>query len=116
MWTPDRMQHKKAVSAACADLSCRFVKEASAKKAEMLADVDFLDVTVRQESMNNVPGQETFFLLCVGGGAYQGKAFWNNKTGRQPIQIQLGVVPCYALTLVLYCVHIFLYQLCVNTG
>ena len=74
-----------------------------------LADVDFLDVTVRQESMNNVPGQETFFLLCV-GGAYQGKAFWNNKTGRQPIQIQLGVVPCYALTLVLYCVHTFLYQ------
>ena len=37
-----------------------------------LADIDFLDVTVRQESMNNVPGQ--------------------------PIQIQLGVVPCYALT------------------
>ena len=109
MWTPDKMQHKKAVSAACADLTCRFVKEASSKKTEMLArgsahtirrldqggidgdvrrrryatrrcmpgalrlaDIDFLDVTVRQESMNNVAGQ--------------------------PIQIQLGVVPCYALT------------------
>ena len=41
-------------------------------KTEMLSDIDFLDVTVRQETMNNVPGQQ--------------------------IQLQLGVVPCCALT------------------
>ncbi len=57
-WAPIRLQHqKKTVSAACHDLSCRFAKEASSSKAEMLADIDFLDVTVRQETMNNVPAQ-----------------------------------------------------------
>ncbi len=40
-------QQKKAISAACHELSCRFAKEASATKPEMLADIDFLDVTVR---------------------------------------------------------------------
>ena len=65
-----RLRHqKRTVSAACHDLSCRFAKEASSTKAEMLADIDFLDVTVRQEMMHNVPGQL--------------------------VQIQLGVVPCY---------------------
>ena len=38
----------------------------------MLADVDFMDVNVRQENINNVPGQ--------------------------PVQIQLGVVLSYGLT------------------
>ena len=42
-------------------------------KAEMLSDIDFLDITVRNETMNTVPGA--------------------------PVQIQLGVVPAYALTL-----------------
>ena len=42
-------------------------------KAEMLSDIDFLDVTARPETLNNVPGQ--------------------------PVQIQLGTVPSYALTI-----------------
>ena len=47
-WHPDKVQQqKKAISAACHALSYRFAKEASATKPEMLADVDFLDVTVR---------------------------------------------------------------------
>ena len=72
-WSPDKLPtQKQVVSAACAELTCRFAKEASKNKTEMLSDIDFLDVTVRQETMNNVPGQ--------------------------PIQLQLGVVPCYALT------------------
>ena len=39
-------------------------------KAEMLSDIDFLDVTARPEALNNVPGQ--------------------------PVQFQLGTVPSYA--------------------
>ena len=77
MWAPDKLRSKKAVSAACADLTCRFAKEAAQNKTEMLADVDFLDVTVRQETMNNVQGQ--------------------------PVQVQLGVVPCYACLSDCYC-------------
>ncbi len=47
-WHPGKVQQqKKAISAACHELSCRFAKEASATKPEMLADIDFLDVTVR---------------------------------------------------------------------
>ena len=69
-WSPDKMRSKKAVPASCAQLTCRFAKEAAQNKKEMLADIDFIDVAVRQETMNNAPGQ--------------------------PIQVQLGVVPCYA--------------------
>ncbi len=47
-WHPGKVQHqKKAISAACPELSCRFAKEASASKPEMLADIDFVDVNVR---------------------------------------------------------------------
>ena len=74
-WTPGFMQQKsKALSATHPGLSCRFVKEASyTAKKELMSDVDFLDVTVRQETMQNVPGA--------------------------PVQVQLGVVPCYAWNL-----------------
>ena len=72
-WHPDRLPEKrKAVSAASPELMCRFAIEAPMSKSEMLADIDFVDVCVRQETMTNVPGA--------------------------PVQIQLGVVPAYALT------------------
>ena len=72
-WFPDKLpQKRKVISASCPELTARFVKEASTSKSEMLADIDFMDVNVRQESINNVPGQ--------------------------PVQIQLGVVPGYGLT------------------
>ena len=41
-------------------------------KKQWLPDVDFMDVSARQESINNVAGK--------------------------PVQLQLGVVPSYALT------------------
>ena len=41
-------------------------------KTELMADVDHLDVVPRAESLNTVPGQ--------------------------PVMLQLGVVPAYALT------------------
>ena len=50
-------QQKKAISAACHELSCRFAKEASATKPEMLADVDFLDVTVPPRLMPTFGGK-----------------------------------------------------------
>ena len=63
---------KKAVSASFPELSCRFAKESSVDKPSMLPDIDFLDVTARNETMNTVPGA--------------------------PVQVQLGMVPCYSLT------------------
>ena len=74
----------------------RFVKESSLKKQELLADIagrriahralpprpsaqgeklrqlDHMDITVRQETLTNVPGQ--------------------------PVLVQLPIIPCYALT------------------
>ena len=35
-WYPDKLRSKKGVSAACAELTCRFVKEAAKNKTEML--------------------------------------------------------------------------------
>ena len=70
---PGKIEKKKAISAAFPELSCRFAKETSMSKTEMLSDIDFLDITVRSETLSNVPGA--------------------------PVQIQLGVVPAYALTL-----------------
>ena len=55
-WHPPFSVKKKAVSASFPELSCRFAKEASVTKASMLPDIDFIDVTARQETMNTVPG------------------------------------------------------------
>ena len=55
-WFPDKLsQKRKAISASCPDLAARFVKEASMTKTDMLADIDFIDVTARQENIN-MPG------------------------------------------------------------
>jgi len=73
-WFPDKLpQKRKRVSASCPELTARFMKEAAMDKKEMLADVDFMDINVRQENINNVPGNPA-------------------------VQIQLGVVPSYGLT------------------
>ena len=45
------------------DLSCRFVKEGSMDKSELLADIDHVDVTARAESLNTVPGQPVMLQL-----------------------------------------------------
>ena len=50
-------------------------------KDEMHPDVDFVDLAVRQETMNTVPGA--------------------------PCQIQLGIVPCYGLTGTPFFLHMF---------
>ncbi len=70
-WFPDKLPHKKAISASCPELTARFMKESALEKKQMLADIDFIDCNVRQENIN-LPGQ--------------------------PVLIQLGLVPCYGLT------------------
>ena len=71
-WHPTNAERRKAVSATFPELVCRFAKESSKDKPELLSEIDFLDVTARAETLNTVPGA--------------------------PVQLQLGVVPSYALT------------------
>ena len=74
-WHPcgeQQTKRRKVLLASHPDLSCRFVKETSLGKTALMADVDHLDVVPRAESLNAVPGQ--------------------------PVMLQLGVVPAYALT------------------
>ena len=52
------------------ELFARFVKESSLKKKELLADIDHMDISVRQETLTNVQGQ--------------------------PVLVQLPLIPCYA--------------------
>ncbi len=73
-WTPsgETGQKRRKIQASHPDFSCRFVKETSMNKSELLADIDHIDVTPRGETLNNVPGQ--------------------------PILLQAGLIPSYALT------------------
>ena len=40
-------------------------------KQEMLADVDFMDVGVRQENINNIPGQPVQIQLGFNGKSWK---------------------------------------------
>ena len=72
-WTPERPdKDKKALLASHPDLSARFVKEASVSKPILVADEDFIDVSVRQENLMSVPGA--------------------------PVMVQMPLQPCYGLT------------------
>ena len=75
-WHPGATEHKRrALPAYCPDLLARFCKESSLNKAEMLPDVDHMDIGARQEN------------LAVRG---------------EPIMLQLCVAPAYVLTLDAY--------------
>ena len=74
-WHPcgeSQAKRRKVLQASHPELSCRFVKESSLGKSGMMADIDHLDVVPRAETLNTVPGQ--------------------------PVMLQLGCVPAYALT------------------
>ena len=70
-WTPASVESGKALSAGHPELHARFAKESSMSLPSLLPEVDFLDLNVRQETIN-VQGQ--------------------------PVLLQLPLVPCYALT------------------
>ena len=72
-WQPDRdVSDKKALLASHPDLQARFLRESALRKESLLADIDFLDVTIRSEIMPSVQGA--------------------------PAMMQLPLIPCYALT------------------
>ena len=72
-WSPESVEKNKALPASFPNLLVRFVKESSLGKQEMFPDIDFIDVPVRQETMNNVRGE--------------------------PVLVQIPVVPCNSLTI-----------------
>ena len=86
-WQPDRdVSDKKALLASHPDLQARFLRESALRKESLLADIDFLDVTIRSEIMPSVQGA--------------------------PAMMQLPLIPCYALTgdgsslrMLTYCTH-----------
>ena len=56
-WSPDiSSAQRKAVMSSRPDVFARFAKESSMKKAEMIADLDHMDICARQETLNQVPG------------------------------------------------------------
>ena len=72
-WQPDRdAADKKALLASHPDLQARFLRESALRKESLLADIDFLDVTIRSEIMPSVQGA--------------------------PAMLQLPLIPAYALT------------------
>ena len=72
-WQPDRdVADKKALLASHPDLQARFLRESALRKESLLADIDFLDVTIRSEIMPSVQGA--------------------------PAMMQLPLIPSYALT------------------
>ena len=84
-WHPKKAQKGKAISASHPELLVRFAKETSMKKAEMFPEVDFMDVTARQETLANVPGL--------------------------PVLVQVSLVPSYALTVSIYmCIFVCICQ------
>jgi hypothetical protein len=73
-WSPEKPdKDKKALLASHPDLTARFVKEASVNKQELVADVDFIDVAVRQENLTTIPGV--------------------------PVMVQMPLQPSYGLTI-----------------
>ena len=75
-WQPDRdvadKRDQKALLASHPDLQARFLRESALRKESLLADIDFLDVTIRSEIMPSVQGA--------------------------PAMMQLPLIPSYALT------------------
>ena len=72
-WHPKEVKARKAISASHPELLVRFAKESALAKAEMMPDVDFMDVTCRQETLVTIPGA--------------------------PVLLQEPLVPCYGLTI-----------------
>ena len=58
------MTDKKAVLASHPDLQARFLREASLRKESFLADVDFIDCTIRSEIMPSVQGVPAMTADC----------------------------------------------------
>ena len=63
-------QKKLRAGRRCSPLTRSYLLASSLKKKELLADIDQMDISVRQETLTNVQGQ--------------------------PVLVQLPLIPCYA--------------------
>ena len=72
-WTPSKVDGNRPIPSSHPELMARFVKESSlTAKTELLPDVDFIDVSVRNETIQAMSGE--------------------------PVLVQLPLAPCYGLT------------------
>ena len=97
---------KKALLASHPDLQARFLRESALRKPSFLADIDFLDCTIRSEIMTSVQGAPA---MTAGGDdthrrfrtrtssallAMRASSTATNHASR----MQPPLIPCYALT------------------
>ena len=89
-WLPERASEdgRKALLSSHPELLARFVKETSLNKAEFHPDIDFMDITVRQESLNQIAGAPLMLQLpmqpCYGMTIHKTQATVQGKTRRGP--------------------------------
>ena len=63
-WAPALVESRKALSAGHPELTARFAKESAMGSAFMVPEVDFLDLSVRQETIH-VRGEPVLLQLPV---------------------------------------------------
>ena len=68
-WAPEKTESRKVLQSSHPELFARFVKESSLKKKELLADIDHMDISVRQETPTNVQGQPVLVQLTELGAS-----------------------------------------------
>ena len=100
-WSPDMdaSEKKKALLASDPDLQARFLRESALRKPSFLADIDFLDCTIRSEIMTSVQGAPAM----TGGGADTSRrshklCLFAHTRFQRSNRMQLPLIPCYALT------------------
>ena len=73
-WGPERIENnKKAVLASHPELTARFVKQTSVHRSELHPEIDFMDISPRQETLTAIAGL--------------------------PVMLQMPTQPCYGLTI-----------------
>lgn len=95
----DASEKKKALLASHPDLQARFLRESALRKPSFLADIDFLDCTIRSEIMTSVQGAPAM----TGGGADTSRrshklCLFAHTRFQRSNRMQLPLIPCYALT------------------
>jgi len=95
---------KKALLASHPDLQARFLRESALRKPSFLADIDFLDCTIRSEIMTSVQGapamtaggDDTYRRSRTSSASLVMRA--SSTATSHASRMQLPLIPCYALT------------------
>ncbi len=74
-WCPERASEdgRKVLLSSHPDLLARFVKETALHKSELHPEIDFMDITARQENLTQIAGT--------------------------PVMLQMPLLPCYGMTI-----------------